>query len=58
MENQLINIFLLGTAFMILFSAFQTTSLLSVFYYFVFYLRIVYSSFLLLLAKCIGRSEE
>jgi len=58
MENQLINIFLLGTAFMILFSAFQTTSLLSVFYYFVFYVRIVYSLFLLLLAKCIGRSEE
>ncbi len=58
MENQLINIFLLGTAFMILFSAFQTTSLLSVLYYFVFYVRIVYSSFLLLLAKCIGRSEE
>jgi hypothetical protein len=58
MEKQLINIILLGTAFMILSTAQQTTNMLAVLYYFEFYLLIVFSLLLFLLAKCIRRSEE
>jgi len=58
MEKQLINIILLGAAFMILSTAQQTTNMLAVLDYFEFYLLIVFSLLLFLLAKCIRRSEE
>ncbi len=58
MERQLMNIFLHGIACMILFTAFQTTSMLSVLYYIGFYLWTVLSLLCFLLAKCIGRNEE
>ncbi len=58
MANQLVNIVLLGTAFMIIAIAYQTTIMVSVLYYFEFDLCIVLRLLSFLLAKCIRRSEE
>jgi hypothetical protein len=59
MEAQLVNIILVGIAFMILFIPFQTTSLIAVLYYFRF-LSVASTDnlFLFLSAKCVGRSEK
>jgi hypothetical protein len=56
MDNQLINIIVLGTAFMILFISSQTTTMISVEYYFI--CKQCTNLFFLLLAKCVGRSKE